>query len=170
MQTMTSYWSAYEFVDNDYFEARWVFWVIYLSAWAGLGFAVICFFKSMVEFPFSRMAGFKYLCYCIFWVSSFIWILCMDNTLYHYYFQRGTALVTTMIIGFVCVFFIFLISMKEKKRECYRFYERHNKWAEWDLEAFAQTYPRYTDHHGCPAGCTCSKCKAAHPEESKPLK
>lgn len=171
--TISSYESAVAFVQNDYFEARWTFWMIYLSAWVGLLFSVICFFKAMKEFGISRLNGCKYLFYAIFWIAGFIWILCMDNTLYHYYFQYGPALVTTMIVAFVCVFFIALISIKQKDDECYGFYDRHNRFAEWDQESFATTYPRYTDNIGCKKGFSCKKCHSGKEgikaDEVKPL-
>lgn len=175
LMTFTSYEAAVAFAQNDYFEARWTFWIIYLSAWAGLGFSVICFFKSMKEFGHCRLNGFKYLCYCVFWVVCFIWVVCMDNTLYHYYYQYGTALAATMIIAFVCVFFIAIISIKQKDNECYGFYDRHNRFYEWHEENFATTYPRYTDNLGCKRGCSCKQCKGGakesqnKPEETKPL-
>lgn len=147
--TIKSYYNALEYAKSDYFEARWVFWIIYLSAYVGLVFAVVCILKACQDYAFCKVSGTRYICYAIFWVSSFIWILCMDNTLYHYFYQYGPALVTTHIISLAAAFVIACLSIFEKKRECVNFFERHNNWAKWDDPAF--NYPRAC--YNCPANC-----------------
>lgn len=117
---------------SDYFEARWVFWVIYLAAYAGTLAGVACLIKSIFSFKRKQhLAGAKYVCYAIFWGSSFIWTLFMDATLYSYFINWKTGLIVTQIICMATAVAIFVISVFEKKREGNEFYFRHDKFSEW---------------------------------------
>ena len=117
---------------EDYYEARWIFFIIYLGAWVGLVFALMCLIRGICLLrEKSVLKGIKYICYMFFWGSAFVWVLLMDATLYHYFcmFQRG-------LIAFeaICLFFalaIFALSVIEKKQEGDKFYKRHENWHLW---------------------------------------
>ena len=145
MDLIRSYYDAYVFIQTDYFDARWVFWIIFLAAWAGVIFAIICAVKAYLDIHVCKVSAAKYFCYSIFWISAFIWVLCMDNTLYHYFYQYCPALVTTHIICLASAFIVACLSIFEKKRESINFYERHNKWAMWADPYFAYPRSSYND-------------------------
>lgn len=120
-------------LGEDYFEARWVFVVIYLSSWfGGLIFSLACLVHGIyVKKAGNTLGAIKYWCYFPFWVSAFIWALFMDGTLYHYYVNFYTGLIVTEAI---CLFFalaIFALSVLEKKKEGDKFYKRHENWGKW---------------------------------------
>lgn len=119
-------------IMEDYFEARWIFFILYLTAWAGLVFALACFLRAIFLLRDKvYLKGIKYLCYTIFWFSLFVWTMCMDGTLYHYYIAYQQALIAfhAICLGFALA--IFVISVIEKKKEGDKYYYRHDKWALW---------------------------------------
>lgn len=117
--------------NQDIFEARYVFPIIYFASWIGLLFAVICVFKSIIDMRYHLTNFFKFLLYALFWVSGFLWCLCMDNTLYHLEVHYWSALIITQIVCLGCALFIGIISIFQKFREMDKFVERHNQYYSW---------------------------------------
>lgn len=117
---------------QDYFEARWVFVVIYLAAWAGLIFALLCLAKGAYLLQQKVVPkGLKYLSYTFFWGAAFVWTLLMDSTLYHYYCNVRTALIVFHAIGLFFALILFILSVIEKRQEGEKFFTRHEKWQLW---------------------------------------
>lgn len=119
-------------LEQDYFEARWIFVVIYLSAWAGIPLSMICLAKSVLSFKKkSNRIGFKYLFYSFFWVCAFIWTVMMDATLYHYYIEYWTPLIVfhSILLGIALV--LWIASLIEKKNEGENYFIKHAKWEKW---------------------------------------
>jgi hypothetical protein len=130
----TSAPKAYYTRDGDYFEARWIFFILYLAAWGGLILSFVCLHKARVLILGKQkdvLKGLKYLFYCIFWGSAFIWMLFLDNTLYHYFINVKTGLIITQLICMGAAVFIFVLSFLEKHKEGDKFYERHDNWWKW---------------------------------------
>lgn len=119
-------------LEQDYFEARWVFVVIYLSAWAGIPLSIICLVKSIINFKnkFHRL-GLKYLLYSFFWASAFIWTVMMDATLYHYYIEYWTPLIVFHSICIGLALMLWIVSLIEKKNEADKYYQKHDNWQKW---------------------------------------
>lgn len=140
----TSYQNIVEYVNTDYFEARWIWVCIYIASYGGLACALLCFMKAAHDYKYCSVSGIKYATYGIFWISAFIWVICLDATLYHYFFQYKAALVTTMIICFVSALIIALASITEKGREAFGYFDRHNRYPEWSLDQFAMGYPHWS--------------------------
>lgn len=108
------------------YEARWVFFVIYLMAYAGGVAGLLCVVKAVFSFRSQNtLGGIKYICYFIFWGSALIWVLFLDNTLFHTYVFWKTGLIVTHIICMAMALFIWIISALEKKKEGDKFYIRH---------------------------------------------
>ena len=139
-----SYYNAKEYLYADYFDARWVFWIIYLAAYFGIVFAILCFIKGFHDIKFCRPIGIKYCAYSVFFVAAFVWVLCMDLSLYQYFYQVGTALVASQIVCFVSIMFVACASIWEKFTENEYYFEKHNFWADWDTDYFAENYPHFT--------------------------
>lgn len=117
----------------DYFEARWVFFIIYLSAWAGLIASLACVLRAHYAIHIQKdfVKGIKYILYHIFWGSAFIWILFLDNTLYHYFINWRGGLIVTQAICMVLALLIWVLSFLEKRKEGDSFLTRHDNWAKW---------------------------------------
>ena len=144
LKTFSSFYNAYEFLWADYFDARWVFWLIFLASFAGVVFAIICFVKGFHDMPWSRPVGIKYIAYSVFWVSAFVWVMCMDGTLYNYYYQAGVALVSSHVVCIVAAVVVAIASIWEKSEEGQYYFERHNFWYVWETDHFAINYPHWS--------------------------
>lgn len=130
----TSPMKAMYSMQADYFEARWVFWIIYLSSWIAVGvFCKMCFFHALAMKKQGKpiVVMVKYMFYAVFWTDTFIWVLFMDDTLYHYYVNWPIGLIVTHAIALVCALVIATMSILEKKQEGDKFYTRHENWATW---------------------------------------
>jgi hypothetical protein len=114
--------------DYDWFEAKWVFWIIYLAAYAGAVFGFICLMKFATKWHECKVTATKYLCYFFFWISAFVWTLFMDDTLYHMFVNWKTALI---VFHAICLFFaccIGVLSFIEKNKAADKYYETHATW------------------------------------------
>lgn len=76
--------------QEDYYEARWVWFIIYIAAYAGAAFSLACLIKAyfFLTGPHKNvMKGFKYVLYSLLWADGLVWILFLDATLYHYFIE-----------------------------------------------------------------------------------
>ena len=135
------YWQAFEVLFSDRYSARWVFWIIYLSAYVGLVIAVVCFVKGLYDYEKCKISGFKYISYSVFFVSAFVWVVSLDSILWGYYVTFRPAVGACHIICFICAGIICAISILQKYREGDRFIERHNRYDEWLDDAFIKELP-----------------------------
>jgi len=122
------------FIFNyDYYEARWVFFLIYIAAWIGLLFAVVCLFKAFVDRRRSVLSLVKYVLYAIFLVACFLWCLALDKILWQVYIQSGTRTLITIvhIVGIILAIIIGAISIMEKKKYKDEYYTYHVEYKEW---------------------------------------
>lgn len=117
---------------EDYYEARWIFFIIYLSSWVGLVFAILCLGRAIICFKTKELLkGLKYISYMFFWAALLVWCLLMDMTLYHYYVYTQKALIAFHAIALFFALAIFVLSVLEKKKEGDKFYHRHNNCDKW---------------------------------------
>ncbi len=126
--------------NPDIFEARYVFPIIYFAAWIGLLFAIACIFKSVIDMRYHLTNFIKFLLYAAFWVSGFLWVLCMDMTLYHFEVKYWRGLMITHIICLACALFIGMISIFQKAKDADRFVQRHLDYYSWVKTGDPQYY------------------------------
>lgn len=120
--------------NPDYFEARYVFVIIYFASWVGLLFAVICIFKSILDMRYHLTNFFKFNMYALFWASAFLWCLCMDATLYQPMIDFRVGLIITMIVCLVTALLIGIVSIMQKKKEVDDFWKRHENYYAWNTD------------------------------------
>lgn len=129
--TRTALRAAYT-TNADYFEARWVFFVVYFGAWAGVVLAAGCMARAACIGKQDPVKSAKYALYSLFFVSAFIWVLMMDATLYHFFIRWRTGLIVTHVICMVFALVIAILSLVEKSRETDKlFLEKHEAWPHW---------------------------------------
>ena len=135
------FWQADEAKFADRFSARWVFWILFLGAFAGLAIAAVCFWKGFFDFERCKLSGFKYICYGVFFSSAFVWVMCLDTVVWGFFLVYRAALGASHIVCMVTAILIGAISVLQKAREGDRFIERHNRFEDWFDESFYSAFP-----------------------------
>jgi len=115
----------------DYFEARWVFWPVYLVAYLGLVFSLICIYRAITALSYSLLSAAKWILYAAFLIALFLWTLFMDITLYNIFVEWKTSLMATHIICIVIALALFVLSLMSRISEGEAFYFRHDHLSKW---------------------------------------
>ena len=129
--TRTALRAAYT-TNADYFEARWVFFVVYFAAWAGVLMSIASMARAAFIGKQDPIKSAKFALYSLFFVAAFIWVLMMDGTLYHFFIKWRTGLIVMHVICMVLALVIAILSLIEKSRETDKVYiEKHEAWPHW---------------------------------------
>jgi len=144
ISTLKSYYDALEYVNTDYFEARWVFWPAYLLSFTGLILSPLSLLRACQTLKFSRILGLKYFLQAVLSIILLILALTLDNTLYHYYYQKISIVRVALIIGIIVAAGIGIISIWEKKVLGEGYYSRHNDYDKWSDETYLAQHPHWT--------------------------
>lgn len=124
-------------LNMDYYEARWVFPIVYIAAWIGLIFAIVCLFRAVLSIRKSCYTSVKNLLYFLFFIACFIWCLALDKILWQRYIQKGIRdlLVAMHIIALVLAFFIGILSILERYRMKDEYIVIHKEYKTWYSDA-----------------------------------
>ena len=130
--TRTAFRASYT-INADYFEARYVYCIIYFTSWVSvIIFAIACMAIAVYIGKLHPIKCGKYVLYSLFWISSFIWVLCIDGTLYHLFIKWKVLLIVTHIICMILALNICILSLIDKNIETDAMYhKKHGDWKNW---------------------------------------
>jgi uncharacterized protein with PQ loop repeat len=116
--------------SGEFFDARYIFIVIYFGSWFCLAFAIPNFMRFLKEVgqESKRLAAIRYGLYAVFFISNFIWCLWMDATYLERYITGYGILVVSGIVSIIVAFAIAVTSLIEKFKEDENVYfDRHSQ-------------------------------------------
>lgn len=117
--------------DVDYYETRWIFFIIYLFSYVGTVIAGGCLYQAYACLKISTMVACKYVLYALFFIAFFIWCLAIDRIIYQQYVMMKPLLLTMHIILLVLAFFIGIISVMQRHQMAETFYSHHKVYNDW---------------------------------------